>query len=302
LKITIGIPTYNQAAFIEKAVESALAQDYPELEVIVADDDPAGNIASLLKKYGNDPRFHYYQNEQRLGRTGNYRNLLYKLATGEWYINLDGDDYFTDPGFISRAATFIQQNKSLVAVIADCTLLDETNNSRFLYSSAYADGQLVSGLQFLKDVAAQQAQTTHAGTLYKRKKAMDLDFYRNDILGSDFESIYRLALTGDMLYLHKAVVTWRKHGANTVTTKPLKEVVRNLVLPAAVSDYARSININLGYWKKTMLKNMIRAALVEAKKEGRLLQTFLYLFSRYPAASLGAVMNIKKVFKHFSST
>ena len=303
MKITIAIPTFNQAAFIEKAVESALAQDYPQLEVIVADDASSDNTGDLLKKYAGDPRFRYRRNEENLGRTGNYKNILYQLATGEWYINLDGDDYLNDPAFISLAVKQIEKNNDhLVAVIANSLVLDEKNNSSVLYSSNYTDEQLVSGRQFLQDVAAQRAQTTHLSTLYNRQKAMETGFYHLDILSSDFESIYRLALQGDIVYLKTTAGTWRKHGANAVEQKSVREMIKNLSLPASVDDYAKSLAVNLGNWKSLMLKNMIAAYLLEAKKNGRLIKTFISCFFARPVATIKTISRLGKVLKHISTT
>jgi cellulose synthase/poly-beta-1,6-N-acetylglucosamine synthase-like glycosyltransferase len=66
----------------------------------------------------NDPRLKYVLNTCNLGRVANYRNLLCNHATGDYVINLDGDDYYTDPNFISEAVKLIADDSKVVMVVA----------------------------------------------------------------------------------------------------------------------------------------------------------------------------------------
>ena len=300
LKVTIGIPTYNQANFIEAAVQSALAQTYPLLEVIVADDASTDNTGQLLAKYTADPRFSYKKNEKNVGRIGNYRGLLYNLAGGEWFLNMDGDDYLTDPDFITNAMQLIHNDASVVAVIADCSVLNEQTGTAVLYSSYYENGSLIKGRQFLMDVERGTAQTTHLSTLYNRQQAIDTEFYRLDIISSDFESLYRLVLHGKVAYYKKAVGVWRLHGANIVTTKNIDDSIKNLQLPSAVANYAGQKNDNLIQWRIGMEQNMIAAILIEAKEARRLGAVFFKLFAAYPQAMLRLLLNFSAVLKHLA--
>ena len=300
LKVTIAIPTYNQAAYIEKAVQSALAQTYPFIEVIVADDCSVDNTSVLMEKYKIDSRFIYKKNDKTLGRAGNYKNLLYNLSSGDWYINVDGDDYLKDENFIAKAVEMILVNTKIVAIVADCERYDEKNNTAIVFTSNYNDKEIIEGIQFLNAIAEGKAQTTHLTTLYNRQKAIEIDFYRLNILSSDFESIYRLFLHGSVIYLKSVVGVWRKHGNNTVLLKSRNDSVKNFVLPLSVSKYAQAQHINLKSWSNKVLKTMIAATLLESKKQSytRLIKTFLYCLFAYPQATLKTIFKVKAVLKH----
>ena len=113
-KVTIMIPTYNQEDYIGEAIESSLNQDYPNLEVIVSDDFSKDKTGIIAKKYETDTRFRYFRNARNLGRVGNYHHTLYDLATGEWVINLDGDDFYTDNRYISRLMKYVSSDPKIV--------------------------------------------------------------------------------------------------------------------------------------------------------------------------------------------
>lgn len=53
-----------------------------------------------------------------MGRVRNYHNILYTHATGDWVVNLDGDDYYVDKTFISTAIKDIQKASEHTEVVA----------------------------------------------------------------------------------------------------------------------------------------------------------------------------------------
>jgi glycosyltransferase involved in cell wall biosynthesis len=109
-KISVLIPTCNRVHYLVEAIESALAQDYPNFEVLVSDNASTDGTEERVKKYFSDPRFHYHRNETNLGSGPNYRKLLYEYAAGEWGHYLTDDDYFIDRRHLSKAVRLIQEH------------------------------------------------------------------------------------------------------------------------------------------------------------------------------------------------
>jgi glycosyltransferase involved in cell wall biosynthesis len=88
-RYNIIITSYNSAAFIGEAAESALAQDCTDREIIVVDDASIDASVEILKKYGNAIKL------VALDKNGGAcaaRNLGAALATGDFLVFLDGDD------------------------------------------------------------------------------------------------------------------------------------------------------------------------------------------------------------------
>jgi glycosyltransferase involved in cell wall biosynthesis len=86
---SIVIPTYNRANLIGLTLDSVLAQDFAEFEVLVVDDGSTDQTAEVIKRY-SDARLHYLpkQNEER----GAARNYGLARAQGEYVLFLDSDD------------------------------------------------------------------------------------------------------------------------------------------------------------------------------------------------------------------
>lgn len=103
-KVSIHIITFNQKDFIREAIDSALAQDYPNFEVVVADDASTDGTAAIVADYArtNPNRVVAVLNPVNLGITGN-SNVGLKACTGEFIAFMGGDDILL-PGKISAQA------------------------------------------------------------------------------------------------------------------------------------------------------------------------------------------------------
>ena len=126
-KVSIGITVYNQAHYIGQAVESALAQDYPNLEVVVSDNHSTDAIGGAMSRYLHDPRVRYFRNDQNIGMIANARKALYEYSSGDLALHLDGDDYLIDDKYISKAVDLIEQHR-LVMVFARLKAFYEKEN------------------------------------------------------------------------------------------------------------------------------------------------------------------------------
>ncbi len=89
---SIVIPTYNRAAFIQKAIGSVMAQQYTQWEMIVVDDASADYTWELLNSY-TDPRIRIIRNAINMERSAS-RNIGIEAAKGEYICFLDSDDYY----------------------------------------------------------------------------------------------------------------------------------------------------------------------------------------------------------------
>jgi glycosyltransferase involved in cell wall biosynthesis len=98
-KVSVIIPNYNNELFIEKCINSILANTWDNLEVIFIDDVSTDNSFEIVKsKFSENPKVRIYQNHTNMG-TYYSRNKGIILANGTYILNVDGDD-FIEPTMI----------------------------------------------------------------------------------------------------------------------------------------------------------------------------------------------------------
>ncbi|WP_160683797.1 glycosyltransferase [Clostridium sp. C2-6-12] len=91
--VSIIIPVYNNAQYLEKCITSALEQNYENIEVVVVDDcstDP--KVYNILDSFTNNSRFKYFKNDVNSGISTTMNNAIIK-ANGQWIAFLDCDDW-----------------------------------------------------------------------------------------------------------------------------------------------------------------------------------------------------------------
>ncbi len=92
---TVVFLNYNKLKFIERSVKSALAQDFPLLEMFFMDDaskDGSGDVMErIVREYKGRHKVTVIRNKTNRGITGQW-NVVSKLATGNWYGMFCGDD------------------------------------------------------------------------------------------------------------------------------------------------------------------------------------------------------------------
>lgn len=94
--ISVIMPTYNQGAFISRAIASLLAQDHQEWELILINDGSTDYTVDILSEYLQDDRIRYVENERNQG-LGSCLNQGLVLASYAYISYLPADDiYYTN--------------------------------------------------------------------------------------------------------------------------------------------------------------------------------------------------------------
>jgi len=122
-KVSVIIPTYNTAKYINFAINSILNQTYNDYEIIVVDDGSTDNTKEVLKRYWGKIRYFYQQNQG----VSYARNLAIKHAKGRYIALLDSDDEWL-PDRLSEGVTILDNRKEVGLVHSDYTVITEDGN------------------------------------------------------------------------------------------------------------------------------------------------------------------------------
>jgi glycosyltransferase involved in cell wall biosynthesis len=286
-KVSIAITAYNQAHYIGQAVESALAQDYPNLEVVVSDNHSTDPIEEVMGRYTPDPRVKYFRNETNLGMIGNFRKALYEYSTGDYALHLDGDDYFIDPGYIRKAMDLID-SRGLAMVFARSKSLYEKDNI-FIEDKVNRDlPEIIDGnwlfLNFYKGYSLPTLTVVH-----DRPYAMEIGFFEKSIRSTDWEGLLKLIIGKRIGFVNQFVGVWRRHGLNYTLNQDLDKILSNVEYIDSPFRFALSRQAFppdvLDLWRRRMLKRyfvqvLLRAAITKNKVQEQGIVDFLVQYDR----------------------
>jgi glycosyltransferase involved in cell wall biosynthesis len=109
-QVSVIIPTYNRARIIEEAVDSVLAQDYKDFELIIVDDGSQDNTSEVLAPYGNDASILFQKNKG----VSAARNRGIAEASGKLIAFLDSDDLWLPQKLSAQVEFFDQRPEALI--------------------------------------------------------------------------------------------------------------------------------------------------------------------------------------------
>lgn len=122
--ISIIIPVYNCASYVETCIQSILNQSLSSFETIIVDDGSSDESLDIVKRYAKkDVRIAIYQRQHSFAGTA--RNLGISKAKGDYLLFLDGDDFF-DPMLLEKAYRRITETDADICCFRALSLNNET--------------------------------------------------------------------------------------------------------------------------------------------------------------------------------
>lgn len=121
--VTVAVPVYNGARYINQTIDSALAQTYPHLEIIVIDDGSTDSTATAVQAYSSKVQYIHQKNQGVAAA----RNHALRLANGKYIVFLDADDLWK-PGYLDRLVPLLEHRPDVVAAYCGYQYIDLQNN------------------------------------------------------------------------------------------------------------------------------------------------------------------------------
>jgi glycosyltransferase involved in cell wall biosynthesis len=122
--VSIGLPVYNGAQFIDRALDSLLGQDFDDFEIVICDNASEDTTAKICTaRAERDPRIRFFANQENLGLVANF-NRTFELSRGRYFKWAAHDDWHA-PHSLSTCVDLLEANPSAVVCGTGVQIVDE---------------------------------------------------------------------------------------------------------------------------------------------------------------------------------
>jgi glycosyltransferase involved in cell wall biosynthesis len=216
-RVTVGMPVYNGVRYLEQAVESILAQDFDDLEVLLADNASTDGTLEMCHAFAaRDERVRVLPSEVNRGLAWNH-NRVVEAATGEYFKWAAYDDVYL-PGFVSACVDVLDTRPEVVLVYTETVEID-------------SDGREVTRWPASDRASAPEPWRRFRDVMLNERKCFPIYglirievLRRTELMGafpsSDQPLLAELALHGQFAEVHEPLFLNREHAARSTTKFP----------------------------------------------------------------------------------
>ena len=261
--VTIGLSTYNRVdSYFPLALESARAQTYSNLEIVVSDNCSADGTQAYVEGLG-DPRIRFFRQEANIGPNANF-NFCLEQAEGRYFLLLHDDDLI-DPDFVATCIGAAAGDLDTGLIRTGTRVIDEDGvevSAKRNQLDASGPTEFVLGW-FTKDTALYLCST-----LFHTEKLKAIGgFHSKHDLFQDVVAEMVLAIRHGHVDVPDVKASFRRHGENRGSSVRLQEwiedslylldVMCDLVPP---EDRQRVLDAGRAYFSRKNYRHATRIA------------------------------------------
>ncbi len=212
--VSVCVPTYNGAAFIEETLRSIVNQSYQDFELLIVDDGSTDNTLEIVQSF-SDPRIQLHRNPERLGIPGNWNRCLF-LAQGEFVCLFHQDDVML-PENLERKVQLLSADPTLGFVHSAVeTLVDESAPSSFAdWIEDATEDTVWGGPEYFRTLLLRGNRVCAPTAMARRRALLEQGGFDRDLgFACDYAMWLRLCLTYRVGFLASPLVRYRWHGGN----------------------------------------------------------------------------------------
>ncbi len=227
VKVSVLVPVFNGAKFLKECLESILGQDYPFLEILLADDGSTDGSISVLEDYAaRDPRIRWWRNPQNLGLAENWNGLL-QAARGEYVKFVFQDDKLVSAAALTQMAQRLEAHPEVALVGSASYIIDA--KSRMLELRNYFKAGVHDGLQLMVRCLEQPGNLIGEPSVVMFRRTLARQGFDRQLQQSlDLDMWFQLLEQGQFAYVAEPLCAFRQHGAQQTQV--------NLTSGAAAND------------------------------------------------------------------
>lgn len=219
--VSILIPTYNQTKYLKIALESAIAQTYPKIEIVIGDDSTTDEVEEFVKPYlAKHNNVRYFRNRERAGDYGitNCKKLM-KNSRGEYISFLFHDDVIEPEKILYMMNYAVQYPHVTLITSARQPIGDAGENLDAgkidAFKKLFKKDTLINGIQLIRAVVTNRLNVIGEPSVCMfRKRDMDVEHY-NSFDGIPYDANVDVAMWagllehGDAIYIARSLTCFR---------------------------------------------------------------------------------------------
>lgn len=204
-KVSIIISTYNRAQWVGNAIESALAQNYDNLEIVVTDNASTDNTSDVVKKYLINEKVRYVRNASNLGCFPQVNKALVEHTTGEYFMVVSDDDVLIYRDFLKEALCLFQKDKDITFVWGDWQWYD-INTKEIVNKTDWKIPDFAIGNGVELWLRARSIWTLLGSCVFRKDIALRIGGFWNNFGSMDTLFILGMSLEGKFGFLKKCII------------------------------------------------------------------------------------------------
>lgn len=224
--VSVGLPVRNGADRLAGVVKSVLAQDYPELELVICDNASTDGTEDLCRSLAaQDDRVVYHRHPSNIGLHGNFTSAM-RLASGE-YFRWIGDDDRLAPFCVSRSVEAFRGHPAAILVTGQIDYTDPAGVTQTApyYGTALGSPDPVTRLaEMLRLLNESHHLIDPLYGLFRRSAVLGIE--RRNIVYDDQVFATKIALTGPWAHVNEVL------GHRNFKHESLSELARKVGAPA----------------------------------------------------------------------
>lgn len=123
--LSIGMPVYNGANFIEKAIESILCQSFTDFEFIICDNASIDETSEICRRFAErDPRIRCLRNVENIGAAANFNRVFH--AGKSKYFKWAAHDDELEPEYLQKCIDILERESDIVLCHSQVNVINET--------------------------------------------------------------------------------------------------------------------------------------------------------------------------------
>lgn len=210
-KVSVIVPSFNQAPYITDCLKSIFAQTKKDYEVIVVDDHSTDNTAEVIKPYLTKIKF--IQNKKNFGAFSYTANIGIKHATGDYILVVSADDWLAE-NILEEESALLAKNPNIGLVYSES--ISVTNGKKTKRTAKPAGNKSYIGRPNDFHLLLTQGDFIPSLNALVRKSVYEKVglFDTNLKYMVDYEMWIRIAETYPLAYIAKPLTFYRAHGNN----------------------------------------------------------------------------------------